>query len=689
MTDVPIISITQDENIDDDNEFDYDASPRPSIGDCHTDIEDLDSDNSGVVNAMTSMLKKAAPTGAVTDIEDCEGSDDNEPDVNYGPEISLNDYLDQGCVDESSNIHQNGVKKSVKTRNRPFHLAIKQEPDGITDCEDLQASDDGEEREQVYSDDEKAIVLENSSSVDVHDSVNNPKKAVRKSAECRSASASSSDSETEKTRQRVKFHKNHQKHAPRYEDAKSDVENIFFSDEERRKSLQHCLVLETPDIEVMAFEGSDNEVPETPKFPDINISFLGIEKPRKKKSKRKNSAPSAMLGLPSNQDEGHTDVENLNSSDDDDDSQPSPSKPRNFIPLALIKCDALTDVEDFDDEASDCEFDDDDHPDVPLPSPRREMVILKETQSGDPKIESMPLPDHVLLGFNDLDMDKGLTDVEDFSDDNDDEDDDEGPSYAIDIMPEFEGGVVESSDHSNARAISSLNVSVTPEPITDNEEVSEKKPGCRRRKPKPKHSQPKPKSLFLNSNLYAEDEAGGVTDCEDLNVDEDDAILNDKSLKHRRRSSGRAQRTPPRRNADGKTDIEYMSGDDTLDLVRFSPDITCDFVFETSTATSSRETIDAKFGFELKLPQIRKPSLPLEYGTTDVEDDQCNSESEDADKTITPMELSRDLAELCSSQIHEINSGAFDRVRERYEIKENLCLVDSHTDIEILEGEEN
>ena len=712
MTDVPTISITQDENDNDfDNEREDGASPMPNISECHTDVEDLESDNDRRNSLISSLKKVSKCNGAVTDVEDFDDSEgiDEEPDKSYGPEISLNEYLDQGCVDEMSNLKGAKPKNLVSMNSvvrspspSAFNLGITHDTGGVTDCEDLEASgDDDDENEKVYSDDEKPIILEGINAVDIHDSVGCRKKVEKyapRIVEPSSSASLSSDSDDGKIKPRFKSQKHFTKRGPRCNEAKSDVENIFLSDEERRKSLtKFTPVLDTPDIEVMAFDGSDNEdVSEATHFPVINITFSGSEKPKKKTKYRTTPAPSTMLKLPENQDEAKTDVENLDSSEDDEEQRVK-IKSKNLIPIAIIKSDALTDVEDFDD-GSDDDCDLDDNPEVPLPSPTRELTVLVENNTGKPAKQTTPLPDNLLLGFQDLDADKGLTDVEDFSDDSDADKEYEAPE--IEFIPDLDGGVVESSDHTTGNTLSLSLSSRTPEPKTDTEDIfvkqKERSSECRRRRPKTKQSQNnKQKSNFLDTKLYVDlGAADGLTDVEDLDLEDDDVLLKDRRIRQRPSPVESSSRKSSF-NTDGKTDVEYMSGDDNIDLLGFSPEINpslIGFQLDSCTMTMARDMI----GFnrdtprELKLPEIRKLSVTPEScnNFTDVEDVLSYSDNEDVAascsraQATTPMELNRDLEELCRSEVHEIHSRAFDRVRERNEIKENLCLVDSHTDVE-------
>lgn len=710
MTEVPLISITLDENED----YDEDDSRRPSIADCHTDVEDLDSDHDRKNSLGLGSKNNGKCNGGVTDVEDMNDSDDDqddEPEIKY-PEVDLSELLDQGCVDESSKLSGNQGKKlvamhSVAKCSSPsaFNLGVEFDQGGVTDLEDVEGSgDDADDDEKIYSDDDRVIVLEDSCGIDIHDSVTANKKKEKHMPKVKepispSASSSESEEEKEKPKMRLKTHKHFTKKSHKCSDAKSDVENIFFSDDEKKRSRpKSSPVLETPDVEIMAFDGSDHEDVKESQFPEINISFVGDSTPKKKKTYRRTPAPSPMLALPQNQDEGHTDVENLNSSDDDDDDQTLKSRPTNLIPIAVIKSDALTDVEDFG-EASDDDCDFDEKPEIPLPSPVREFTVFVENNDGEPEKQTKPLPDNLMLGFHDLDADKGLTDVEDFSDESDGGDDEDTPNYDIDCIPELDGGVVESSDRATAKR-DSLASCATPEPITDSEEIFVNRKDkfgneCRRRKVKTKHSQHKQKSNFLDTKFYVDSNAcGGHTDVEDLDVEEDDVLLKDKSIKQRRSTDDSTSRKMS--NPDGKTDIEYMSGDgdDTLDLLRFSPEINpnlCEYQLDACTFTMAcgNDGTRESSRIELNLPEIRKIlPTPENFNGTDVEDMNCNSDNENAAvsysraQTATPMELKRDLDESCTSQIHEIHSGAFDRAKEFNEIKENLCLADSVTDIE-------
>ena len=698
-----MISITLDETVESGDSDDQ----RPNIADCHTDIEDLDGDREKRNSLASSLKSNSKCNGAVTDVEDMTGSGDDfdEPELKY-PDIDLSEMLDQGCTDEASNTKgECGNKdkklismKSISKAPSPtaFLLGVQQvDQGGVTDLEDVEGSGDDDD-EKVYSDDDRAIVLEDSNGVDIHDSVSACKKSEKHLPRVMEPSntSSSSESECEKPKTRLKAYKHFTKKSQKCSEAKSDVENIFMSDDEKSKSRQKSSpVFQTPDLEVVAFDGSVQEGTNDNNFPEINISFVNEEKSKKKKKKtyRSTPAPSPMLSLPQNQEEGHTDVENLNSSEDDD-KQNVKQRPKSLIPIAVNKNDALTDVEDFGEASEDdCELNE--RPDIPLPSPLREFTVFVENNNGEPVKQSKPLPDNVLLGFQDFDADKGLTDVEDFSDE-DDQDDYDTPKYEIDCMPEFDGGVVESSDHHRSRQ-GSLTFGATPEPITDTEDIFVKRGGksseCRRRRTKPKHSQHKTKSNFLDTKFYDDINAGGAnTDVEDLDLGEDDALLKDKSSKHNRSVEGMQRKMS---HNDGKTDVEYMSGDDFLDLLTFSPDLSpnlSEYQLDTFSVTTEigHNGERSCSRLEINFPEIRKisPTPEGHSGVTDTEDLNCNSENENESDsfsrahTETPNELNCNLDESYTSEIHEIHSGAFGR--EFAEVKHNLCLNECITDVE-------
>ena len=451
-----------------------------------------------------------------------------------------------------------------------------------------------------------------------------------------------------------------------------------------------------------------------------------------------------MLALPGNDEEGLTDVENLESSDDEDNGNKK-SKCKNLIPLAIMNSEALTDVEDFNDsDAEGLGFSDGEHRFKKFgstfgpPSPVREYTCLRENKDGEPVMHTTPLPDHILLGFEDYDADKGLTDIEDFSADDDMSERDDAGNYSDDDKPivledassvdikdvigkwkkafervnmvkRFETRKHESTSpsesddeakpsKSNYVATGGLLASGVPnqDPKTDTEDIfmnnSEQNADCRRRRTKTKHS-PKPKSSFLG----AQANEAGTTDVEDLNVSDDDASA--KKSDYRR---GTIETTLLLCDTatgvnDGKSDVEYLSCDDNNDN-QPTPDrkpSIGDYNFDNYSSTTTRNTLgpySSNQSSSFMIPLILRNSPTPEHNrcNTDTEDMQIISENEETysrAQTATPMQLTRDLNESSTSQIHEINSGLFDTNNERINFKGNREHTDALTDVEFMDDD--
>lgn len=529
MTEIPLISITQDENFDDDIDVDQN---RPNINECHTDVEDIDNEHDSPMLKVTFEGEEAGG-GGVTDMEDCLASEDDVDEPIKDTEISLNEFLDQGSIDESSKTGTQNMLRSKSLAKSPspsaFRLNVATEAigGGLTDVEDMQSS--GEEiEEKYYSGDDKPIILEDTQGTDIQDSMSSHRKVssinrTHQAAAYHSNSDSNSEPEHHGNGNKKRRPKRLTvKRSNKCEDAKSDVENIFLDDDKMCKQVRKARqfpVIDTPDVEVMAFDGSDMEENNEVKIPEINILFHSHHQQHKKcsSSSRKTtkstpkSSPSLLLTLPKHSEDALTDIENLNSSDDEDTLN---IQSKNFIPIAIMKSDALTDVEDMGDDDDDDDDEDmeveEEKPEIVLPSPLREMTVLCENNDGAPRQETIPLPDTFLLSVQNMDIEKALTDIEDFSDEDDDDDnddDEEKVEFELKNYFEMDGGIVESSDHSTDAALASPSSSKIPT-IKKNYEI-------RQRRTKPKTAS-QPKSNFLNIETPATD---ALTDVEDMNID--------------------------------------------------------------------------------------------------------------------------------------------------------------------------
>ena len=329
MSELPIISITQDANFDDEID-ENDTNYSRNISDCHTDLEDIDSVNEN--NDMLAVVRKEE--AALTDLEDCEASGDELDDISDGEEfaLSITEFLDQGCVNESSNVHGDDnnrlacdthCEKKSPSPSAFLLLAVADDQGGITDCEDLEGSGEEGDKENAVSSADEAIVLEGQNSIDIQDNVcrKKPDKFNQRAFE---HSKSSSSSESDDGAYKFKPYKRHNKKNNKRSDDKSG-HKMSYPDEFQRNCKRNSLLSPNGDeAEEMVLEASDVEMnmERSPTFPEINITFA---KKEHKKGKKK-LVKSTMLALPQNEDEAVTDVENLNSSDSEDEGAACSSK---------------------------------------------------------------------------------------------------------------------------------------------------------------------------------------------------------------------------------------------------------------------------------------------------------------------------------------------------------------------------
>lgn len=403
MNEIPKISITQDFASDDE----LDENESGNIAEAHTDIEDLDSDEKNSRRFPTNQLmaeRKKVRTKKIedcgTDIEDCVGSgSDEELIVCCDDQLSLTEFLDQGFIEETSTY--DGANKTKHSRKgKRASLFVPPEDDGaVTDCEDLNSSDN--EIMIVNCQDNTAydnFLLENDdfSSVNVENSAF--VQANKKKRFVASKNVDYSDSEGDLPRGNW--------------NELSDVENFALSDQEDQPKFFNRIKHSASafDAEEMIMVVSDNETAysKSEPHPEIAVSFTSARSKKSHSRARaaKNNANKNSLTVQTNDGaEAITDVENLDSSDDE-----GPNLRKTLsIPLAYVSSGnkALTDVEDFD-------VDDDCIPststDIKLPSPVREITVMREDKHGDPVSKVMPLvvsSNGSYLGINDDYIDKG------------------------------------------------------------------------------------------------------------------------------------------------------------------------------------------------------------------------------------------------------------------------------------------
>lgn len=405
MNEIPKISITQD-FVTDDHDEEMDSECIGNIEEAHTDMEDLDSDDknsptpSGQLLAARKKVKTKKIEDCATDIEDCtdSGSDiEVELVKSYDEQLSLNEFLDQGNIEETSSFGgANKIKQSRKGKRASLFVPVDEDDGAVTDCEDLNSSDNEIIIEECPSDpryDNYLVDNDDFSSVNVDNSayIHNKKKRMVQS---KCVEKTDSDSELP---------------AGSWNEL-SDVENIALSDEDQPKffsQMKHSA--SAFDAEEMILVASDNEgacsTSRTEPIPEISVQFRSKPKRHHRTRQQPQNQNKNALTVQQNPDEGITDVENLDSSDDE-----GTNLRKNLaIPLAYVNSSdkPLTDVEDFD-------VDDDCIPstsnDIKLPSPVREITVMRSDKHGDPVAKVMPLvanANGAFLGIQDEYVDKG------------------------------------------------------------------------------------------------------------------------------------------------------------------------------------------------------------------------------------------------------------------------------------------
>uniref|UniRef100_A0A336M8Q0 CSON013775 protein n=1 Tax=Culicoides sonorensis TaxID=179676 RepID=A0A336M8Q0_CULSO len=732
-SDIPVISISLDESLPDPDE----DSKGLCIDDAKTDVEDLDSDSeikksNGLI--ITGIKKSR---GSITDVENfsTDTEKENYETADYDAKITLDEFLDQGTVDEAAAFFGTKKKNLPKMKSNPKEpkrnsLIVNAEniAAALTDCEDMQDSGPEEEEPEInYEYDEKPIILENGGSVDIHDA--NKKRSSTYIPKLKTPSSDSSDDEPVNTKVRhPPRHHHHHKipHPIKIQDAKSDIENMLFSDDEQQsRKASVASMIEVNEADEVTFEASDVEdldpeisgisMSKSMTFPEINITFAQESPTKVKKTETK---LGSTLGIPVSKDDGATDVEDLDSSDSDEEgatAYPKCKLWKQLIPKAVIKDHRDTDEEDMG-QISDAEdlldprLKDEDI-DVVLPSPIRELKIVKDDENGQPQVQVLPLTDNLLLGIDNY-ADGGVTDCEDCSDENDDVENYDETKYAIEKIPDYtDGGSIESAEKSidknqpSSRPVSStsfnnLSVQINDNPVTDTEELpgdmseSFSNPGgtceLRRRRGKGKSgsSNSSKNSGFL---IISNEQDAGLTDVEEIDFDDDE-----KKGKFDSKRRPTIEIATILNSNDTMTDEECFSGEECLSTCK-SPDSRPLSALNQDNYCSSVSTmdcldVDAAKRNRRKNPIIRKISpSPDTMGNpvTDTEDFNCVSDIDEPysrAQTVTPMEVHRAIQDtLENSEIQESHTGAFDSRRERKNMKdprENDALTDV-SDIEL------
>lgn len=696
MADIPIISITREDTIEDGAE-----DEKYNIKDALTDVEDLDSDDNlhrskSPISKLKLRRKNCKQiSNTATDIEDYNDSDsdyEKNNDNQYETVISLNEFLDHGYVEEAnstSKTNRRDYSQCVEHKMKQLQLDIQEDIGGVTDCENVETS--GDECDAVVATPAKyenfLVENEDGKTICIQNSLTKNEVVDAKGT---------SDSEVEQPSERKFRQKKNIKTRNVFVYDVSDVENILFSDDDescsRNTTKKSPIEFDAEEIELESSDNEDIKESRTYQFPQFDISFAENKstadlKNRKQKSHNiKPSTSKCMLTVSANDDyDGCTDIENLNSSDDDDETI---AKNQLYIPTVFVKSDQLplTDVEDFgsEDEESlteNVKFD------IKMPSPVREITLTKENATGARMSKVMPMNGNLFLGIDESYIDQGMTDTEEMS--GKEEDYCDTRKYAIETLPTIDGGFVSNSEYLLPSEGKKLETKC--ESVTDTEDININRGGVRRRKTKSRNTSKKSRN-YLEPKESANP---SVTDTEDIDMDDD-------HCKKRHVSSAFIQLIPPS-NDGGITDVESLSGDeDELDIGMRTNELDSaalsqESFFSTVTSRDLSSSENVKFQ-TVEIPIIRKMSPMADkscFTCTDTEEMQIVSDSDDQYlempsrvESVTP-ELHTILGESGKSTIHHKNMNRFDMCNEKHYIKGHKEYQDVVTDVEYLDDDGN
>lgn len=707
MNEIPKISITQDFVTDDHENDDLDGNDeRGDIYEAHTDIENLDSDDDKGLSS-TKMLKtrKKVKSKRIenchTDVESCQdsGSDDAHSvrSKTTDDKMSLNEFLDQGYTDETSSFGgENKIKQSQ--RGKRASLLVPEEDDGaITDCENLDDTSDEESGsasivcngidEQTFNN----FLLDNDDYSTGN--VNNSSSLKNRSRRGRIISAKNveiSDSECDLP--------------PNSWNELSDMESVLLSDQEikqpRPGSFKPSASAFDFEEMIMAVSDVEDSCPSTPQTinpPELLVAFVCNRPKKLRVSARARNTKVAqsqnMLTVLKSPDDTKavTDMEVLDSSDDEKDN----IRKKLSIPIAYVSPSSqpLTDVECFDVDDTDLAVPSTSR-DIKLPSPVRQICVMREDEHGDPVAKVMPLnaPDNgQFLSIAEDYVDKGLTDTEQMS--GDEEEYGNGNKYDLAEVPDIDSGTVTSTE---GLVTFVREKRADNEPLTDIEELRMVNKQSRRKKTKPKTSKTKGGLLAVND----EDQAV-LTENDEVLMEEDQAAR--YFSRHVQMVASALQRPNERGPL---TDTESISGDEETIFGKAPQEIDPNMLrqetfFSTITLTdSSPIKPSGQYSDYSKISTIVQTreahNSSAEMSVTSLEElahsdteDMLGVDSDSYNRSVTPNELHAAFNETISSRIHDQSRSEFDRTNEVSQMKNFGEIQDTHTDVECLDDDKS
>lgn len=650
---------------------------------------------------MSTTIPLISITTEVSESSESE-SNENASESNtlgtsqYKTSTALTDVED---LSNSSGEEFVGVKLqtgTTKKKNKPSNYLGAQTDDvaELTDCENLQVSD----AEEDISHPKTNINLAqfNSGVIDECESFKNNRKKGSAETRCKEnliESSSSSDTENVKM-QRKKSNK----------PIKKSYQSEFMNNNEISDD-DYCGAVCLPkllDAEELDIDCSDVEdlIENIPEIPNIKISFQSVYNKKLNEVRVLKKTLNTLLA-PQNIEEGVTDIENALSSSDDDDNDDDGKSSTLKIPNAIMGDQKyLTDTEDFEDP----DYTKFDYTtqlttiDIKqLPSPTRELVLLKESNSKLTSVSIMPLtPTHQPMLSIGQTNDSCLTDNETFSDVDDEDEDEENKFYSY--TPETAAIIDNEIVMNSEKFLSAKFDRISLEPKTDTEELPSCKDAYRKRKHKLKQSR-KLSTPNLNQNCLA------TTGFEEI-------LFSDNISGHQQRLNIKPKRSLPTQlmidqsDLGSKTDTEFISDDEDnkiqskINYSNNSSHVVLNNFISTITSEENLSTAISSARNEMK-PKIAitfnlTPNYDTQNPLTDTEDLLALSDIEEGNNTTfsraptaTPAQMQNEYSECENYGIHEINKDIFDHEKEKLHVKGIHETVEATTDVEFVDEDDD
>ncbi|KAG5895835.1 hypothetical protein JTB14_038265 [Gonioctena quinquepunctata] len=393
----------------------------------------------------------------------------------------------------------------------------------------------------------------------------------------------------------------------------------------------------------------------TPSF-DYDIKFS----PTLKDNKR---SPPSGLSVPVQSDEAVTDCENLDSSDDED--------RREKMQFALLRSTDLTDEEELDGDP----YSRADYPEIELPPPVRNMIILKDNESL-PTVKILPIDDDSQWNSPNNEAEEVSTDEESISHIDDSID----RTVAVEFLFQ-DCGVIDESEEVRRKSKTRSDMA---DELTDTEELvmdTQK----RRRAPKFKYMHEKFLSEKNKLAVKPSTDSRKLTDTEDVYLTDD----NEETFR-----SLSPMLNLPDAIADGATDTEVIAQSSDEEIYTRPGSRTPQHMREMEGEMIMSKDGSGAFSPQERLLVNKNVKRPVDVIPspmyTDTED-LATSADEDLTsytraETATPSQVQRALDQVSSSKVHTEDKRKFDAEGCMY--LKGGGYVEHPTDVEDLSEEE-